>query len=234
MKFEDSQEILIACDANGNPVQGIDARGRESSKVERGPAHRFGITHLALTFTYKNSKNQIYLAQRAARRDDLESQRIPTPFGDFWDASGAGHYRWSDLVGNALVDKKTRIRCELAEELGVQVEPEAIRVVGTFGYSSLDPNYRGSRIYVKESEVCYLAVIFGDHEPQPNSDEISKGEWIGSEALQKQAEDFVTKYVVHNDDSNIINIIIKNQGVRRLTCLSVFLIIMLIMLESSL
>lgn len=132
--MQNQQELLIACDEKGNPLAGTDGRGVELSRVERGLAHRLGITHLALMFTYKNSKNQIYLAERVAHREDLESQGIPTPFGGFWDASGAGHYRWSELVGNALADKKARISGELDEEFGIRVQLEKIKLVGSFKY----------------------------------------------------------------------------------------------------
>ena len=201
--MQNQQELLIACDEYGNPLPGKDEQGRESSKIERGPAHRFGITHLALMFTYKNSENQIYLAKRVARRDDLESQGIPTPFGGFWDASGAGHYRWSELVGNELVDKKARILGELDEEFGVRVQGDRIKLVGSFRYSAIDPNYYGSAIQVQESEVCYLAILYNDYEPRLDTKEVSLGQWVGSEALRKEVEEFMRKHVADSYNGSV-------------------------------
>ncbi len=201
--MQNHQELLIACDEKGNPLAGTDGQGVELSKVERGLAHRLGITHLALMFTYKNSKNQIYLAERVARREDLESQGIPTPFGSFWDASGAGHYRWSELVGNVLVDKKARVLGELDKEFGMRIQSERIKLVGNFRYSAIDPNYYGSAIQVKESEVCYLAIVYNDSEPKLDLKEVSRGQWVGSEALRREAEDFARKYVVAGDNGSV-------------------------------
>lgn len=82
--------------------------------------------------------------------------------------------------------------------------------------TAFDPNYYGNATQVKESEVCYLAIVYDDQEPKLDPKEVSRGHWVGSETLRREAGDFARKYVVAEDNDSV-NITKTERDVRLLS-----------------
>ena len=105
-----AEEIFDIVDETGNPT---------GKTVTRAKAHEEGIPHRTAHIwvaRYANGEIEVLLQKRALNKESFPGR---------YDTSSAGHIQ----AGDEPLESAIR---ELAEELGIQAEPEDLQFVGTF------------------------------------------------------------------------------------------------------
>lgn len=193
---------MIAVDKDDNILKPVD----------RFEAHTGeGILHRGLMITIKNYKNQICLAQRSAERPDLPTY-FPPPFPLQWDGSIAGHPKYREEGMEEKENKKryiSRALKELREELNLQVEKEQLEWLNKFLYSAPDPAYQDPKyakydIRIKEFEVCAVFLMYTKEEPMPNPVEIAKVEWVDSDRVRREVDEYIRSNITIKGDEIIV------------------------------
>lgn len=101
----------------------LDENGEKTGLVKlRSDVHHDGDWHAAVNILVVNDKNEILQQRRAPNKDS---------FPNMWDLSCGGHV----VTGEDYLDAAIR---ELKEELGINVQPEDLRLIGAFK-SSVQP-----------------------------------------------------------------------------------------------
>jgi isopentenyl-diphosphate delta-isomerase len=181
----------------GEKINKVDKSDNIRGGVDRCLAHsNDGIMHRGLFVIVKNSKNEIYIAERSVKRLDLKG--YPAPFPNQWDVSIAGHPKFGET------GYLERTLTELKEELNIDAKKSDLQWIGKFYYVSRDPlNLTTKHNYgvgVIENELCGTLLLYTNQEPIPNPNEVSKGEWIPANDLQTLMQKFIRNHVKFIDD----------------------------------
>lgn len=135
---------------------------KTSDIVERGEAHRHGITHRVIHLWLLNSHNEILIQQRSSCKD---------AGADLWYVSVAGHINSSDNIEQTLIR-------ETKEELGLDIThlTESIRYLFTFKDSLVEAD--GSFIDNEFYDVFILKADFTTNEMNMQAEEVQAVKYI--------------------------------------------------------
>ena len=120
----------------------LDENGNKTGKTKpRSLVHRDGDWHKSVHVWIVNNKNEILLQKRSPNKDSHPNM---------WDISSAGHLS----AGDESVEAAVR---ELKEELGIDILPEQLKLIGTRkkagNFASLFVNSEFSDVYLLRTSV---------------------------------------------------------------------------------
>jgi isopentenyldiphosphate isomerase len=149
----------------------------------------------------KNPDDQIYLAQRSAKRPDLPDY-FPPPFPLTWDCTMAGHPRRGQ---NGYLARAVE---ELKEELHLKIKPESLRWLGKYPYSAPDPAFQHPRYAqynkrLKEIEVCGIYATRTKQKPRPDPVEIAQVRCVYADRLKREADEYFSSNVEVRIDKTV-------------------------------
>ncbi len=148
----DGNSSLVSASLNGKPMELFDVLTEDGEKTgvvrERGVAHRdgspHGTAHVWIVRENDKSGYDVLLQKRSAGKDS---------YPGCYDISAAGHV----AAGDGFLDSAAR---EIAEELGIDAEPEKLDFVGYHKgycedefYGKVFKDYEVSAVYVYREPV---------------------------------------------------------------------------------
>lgn len=137
----------------------VDKNNRVIGTASRLECYKKGLLHRAVNVFVYNSKGQIFLQKRAAKK------RFP----NYWDLSCSEHVR----VGESFEKAAKR---GLKEELGIEVEPKEILAIHRID------NQDESKIYLDSELVVTFKAIF-DGEMKFDPKEVAEGRFFNINEL---------------------------------------------------
>jgi isopentenyl-diphosphate delta-isomerase len=151
----------------------VDEQDRELGTADIYEAHQGkGLKHRALSvILYRkiNGKTELLHQKRASAKP---------LFKDLWSNTCCTNLRPGDEYLSRAVSR-------LDEEMGIKINPEALRILYKFSYEAEDKNQPG---WI-ENEVDAVMVGEWDGEIKPNFEEASEAKWTEWTAMKKDIED---------------------------------------------
>lgn len=159
---------------------------QEKGPVSRERAHREGLLHGVVHLwivSWKDREPRIWYQQRAHSKKD---------FPDFFDIAVGGHI-------DAGEPKKEAILRETREELGLFLQSEKLRYLGTFR-----DDFRQGSFFDREAAYVYL---YEDPEPAFHpGEEVSRMVWLPLETAARRETEGTDAVTAYNEDGTAFTI----------------------------
>jgi isopentenyl-diphosphate Delta-isomerase len=151
-------------------------------RVLRGVAHSQGIWHRTVHVWVRNRSGELLFQRRS-----LDKETFP----DFWDISAAGHLSAGDVIRDAAVR-------EMYEELGVSIEPEALRFL-----FDMRGSYKSSDGLIQDNEfsgvyLCMAPVEADELVLDPK--EVSAAMYYSIPEVKRLLNEKSGQFVPHDDE----------------------------------
>jgi len=156
----------MATDSTAELVVVLDETGTDIGTMEKLAAHQGdGTLHRAFSVFLFRGDGRMLIHRRASTKHH---------FRDLWTNSCCSHPRPGETIPQAA---SRRVR----EELGIDVDPSALREVGAFTYRALDA---GSGLVEHEWDHVVRGVV--DIDPVPDPDEVGDWRWVDVDELRAE------------------------------------------------
>ncbi|MCR4325085.1 MAG: NUDIX domain-containing protein [Candidatus Curtissbacteria bacterium] len=151
----------------------VDEKGRRLGKSSRSEACKIGLLHPAVNIFVINSKGQVFLQQRSAKK---------SAFPLFWDVSASEHL----VSGETFRQAAER---GLSEELSMKARVRLIRPKHI-----QKSEYKKGKEIVKEYELVELYLANYEGEINLNKEEVKEGKFVDIKELGKFSKNNFTPW----------------------------------------
>lgn len=145
----------------------LNEKGEYTGKVEsRDVCHKEGLWHKAVAVFIVNSKGQVLLQKRSAKKK---------MWPNMWDITAGGHVDSGEFGFESIIR-------EIKEELGIDIDKKDITFIG----SSISSNIKGD---IKNNHFNEYYIVNKDLDESKlllNEDEVSSVKWIEKDDIIKR------------------------------------------------
>lgn len=145
----------------------LNEKGEYTGKVEsREICHKEGLWHKAVAVFVVNSKGQVLLQKRSAKKK---------MWPNMWDITAGGHVDSGEFGFESIIR-------EIKEELGIDIDKKDITFIG----SSLSSNKKGDVINNHLNEYYIVSKDVDETKLILQEDEVSEVKWMDKDEIVKR------------------------------------------------
>lgn len=145
----------------------LNEKGEYTGKVEsRDVCHKEGLWHKAVAVFVVNSKGQVLLQKRSAKKK---------MWPNMWDITAGGHVDSGEFGFESIIR-------EIKEELGIDIDKKDITFIG----SSLSSNKKGDVINNHLNEYYIVSKDVDETKLILQEDEVSEVKWMDKDEIVKR------------------------------------------------
>ena len=164
----------------------LDAQGSKTGQTKaRSEVHRDGDWHKAVHIWIANDQDEILLQKRSPNKDS---------YPNMWDISSAGHLTAGD-------DSLTGAVREIKEELGVDISPEQLTLIGTRQSSSRPgPTFINNEF----NDVYLLRLSLDVSKVVLQEEEVSEIRYVPIDELRQMIKNRDKTLLMHDDEFQML------------------------------
>ena len=164
----------------------LDTQGNKTGKTKpRSEVHRDGDWHKAVHIWIVNDQDEILLQKRSPNKDS---------YPNMWDISSAGHLTAGD-------DSLSGAVREIKEELGVDILPEQLTLIGTRKSSSRPgPTFINNEF----NDVYLLRLSLDVNKAVLQEEEVSEIRYVPIDELKQMIKNRDKSLLMHDDEFQML------------------------------